>query len=720
MRELQDREMQAAIPKKSPRIHFSLRKFQKGTYFVDSAGFGPPPNDHVMEVQRRKELNYYGCKLLGTDWSKEDKRRLTNGVRQQSIELLSRPYIDRLSNTSAVQELKRLQEEINQISQLPDAELLIVNMEAIDWDKIADEQFQNSRTGADLQCYWQSVLRPVLNKQTWSRDEDKRLLRLAKKFSGRHWQQISLELGTNRSPYDCILRYQQCLNPVHLKRSWSAEEDASLKEAVQKHGAGNWILVASEIPGRTGQQCMHRWQKALMPGIKKGRWTAEEDEQLRLAVATYGAGNWSKIKLGVPSRTDAQCRERWVNVLDGKVKKGEWTREEDQKLLQLCQESQDNGGLFKWSEIASKMASGRTDSMCSRRWAQLNEASEVTEYFAKAMKKNALMMPHLSQRGRRRSKTKITVEDMDDDFVPEETKQKIEKLSVKVNKWKKRQAMGLPRGGRPRKPKTEDDDDEEPEAEVEMSDEASDQELMEYSIVQHDIEDVVEDLEDHEEVIRPSKPRGRPKRHHSEGTSNHGNKHPRTASVEVALPSDVAIASNYNMATSSNSVMSEVVNVILAQVAAQQAQQQQQLLAAGSSSNVEVVSGPALATSNELIIIENGLDSTNTVEVWAGGENNGANITGDVNQILERIGVEPPAGDAATAEDNVVVTEATTEIISQEIVEEETTTSEVTMETDNGALPNTVSTELPDNDVTTSVGETPDPAITIPTDTTET
>jgi len=56
------------------------------------------------------------------------------------------------------------------------------------------------------------------------------------------------------------------------------------------------------------------------------------------------------------------------------------------------------------------MASGRTDSMCSRRWAQLNEASEVTEYFAKAMKKNALMMPHLSQRGRRRSKTKITVE----------------------------------------------------------------------------------------------------------------------------------------------------------------------------------------------------------------------------------------------------------------------------------------------------------------------
>lgn len=286
----------------------------------------------------------------------------------------------------------------------------------------------------------------------------------------------------------------------------------------------------------------------------------------------------------------------------------------------------------------------------------------------------------------------------------------IEKLSVKVNKWKKRQAMGLPRGGRPRKPKTDDDDDE---PEPEMSDEASDQEMMEYSIVQHDIEDVVEDLEDEEEVIRPSKPRGRPKRRYSEGTGNHSNKHPRTASVEVTIPSDVAMTTNYNMATSSNSVMSEVVNVILAQVAAQAAQQQQ--LLAGNSSNVEVVSGPTLATSNELIIIENGLDSTNTVEVWAGGDGNGANITGDVNQILERIGVEPSPGETAAVEDNVVVTEATTEIVSQEIVEE--TTSEVTMPTDNDVLPNTVTTELPNNtDTTTSVDKSPDPAVTIPTD----
>ena len=32
--------------------------------------------------------------------------------------------------------------------------------------------------------------------------------------------------------------------------------------------------------------------------------------------------------------------------MDAKVKKGEWTREEDEKLLQLCQEYQDNGDYY--------------------------------------------------------------------------------------------------------------------------------------------------------------------------------------------------------------------------------------------------------------------------------------------------------------------------------------------------------------------------------------
>ena len=38
--------------------------------------------------------------------------------------------------------------------------------------------------------------------------------------------------------------------------------------------------IAKFIPGRNHAQCLQRWNKVLKPGLKKGKWSAEEDEQL--------------------------------------------------------------------------------------------------------------------------------------------------------------------------------------------------------------------------------------------------------------------------------------------------------------------------------------------------------------------------------------------------------------------------------------------------------
>ena len=170
-------------------------------------------------------------------------------------------------------------------------------------------------------------------------------------------------------------------------------------------------------------------------------------------------------------------------------------------------------------------------------------------------------------------------------------------------------------------------------------------------------------------MIQTTKPRGRPKRRHSEGIGNHSSKRPRTASVEVTLPADTT---SYSLPSTSSSIMSEVVNVILAQVASQQRQQQQQsqVLSDEVQENVEVMSAPP--HSNELIIIENSLDSTNTVEVWAGGEGGGANMTGEVNQILQRIGVEQSGETIQDPEGDVIVTGSAAEVVSQEIITVET------------------------------------------------
>ena len=34
------------------------------------------------------------------------------------------------------------------------------------------------------------------------------------------------------------------------------------------------------LPNRTCSQCMHRWEKVLRPGIRKGAWTVQEDVEL--------------------------------------------------------------------------------------------------------------------------------------------------------------------------------------------------------------------------------------------------------------------------------------------------------------------------------------------------------------------------------------------------------------------------------------------------------
>ena len=53
-------------------------------------------------------------------------------------------------------------------------------------------------------------------------------------------------------------------------------------------------------------QCLQRWRKVLAPGLKKGRWTAEEDELLRARVSR-GFKNWGEVAQDIPGRTFKQC-----------------------------------------------------------------------------------------------------------------------------------------------------------------------------------------------------------------------------------------------------------------------------------------------------------------------------------------------------------------------------------------------------------------------------
>lgn len=64
-------------------------------------------------------------------------------------------------------------------------------------------------------------------------------------------------------------------DPNILRGKWTAVEDELLKLAVKEYGGKNWRRIAGRIEGRTDVQCLHRWQKVLRPGLVKGPWTKE-------------------------------------------------------------------------------------------------------------------------------------------------------------------------------------------------------------------------------------------------------------------------------------------------------------------------------------------------------------------------------------------------------------------------------------------------------------
>ena len=95
---------------------------------------------------------------------------------------------------------------------------------------------------------------------------------------------------------------------------WKNTEDEILKAGVMKYGLNNWARIASLLNRKSAKQCKARWYEWLDPAIKKTEWTREEDEKL-LHLAKLMPTQWRTIA-PIVGRTATQCLERYERLLD--------------------------------------------------------------------------------------------------------------------------------------------------------------------------------------------------------------------------------------------------------------------------------------------------------------------------------------------------------------------------------------------------------------------
>ncbi|KAK3005780.1 hypothetical protein RJ639_017381 [Escallonia herrerae] len=111
-----------------------------------------------------------------------------------------------------------------------------------------------------------------------------------------------------------------CCDETGLKKGpWTPEEDDKLVKHIQEHGHRSWRALP-KLAGldRCGKSCRLRWTNYLRPDIKRGKFS-EEEEQTILNLHSILGNKWSAIAKHLPGRTDNGIKNFWNTHLKKKL-----------------------------------------------------------------------------------------------------------------------------------------------------------------------------------------------------------------------------------------------------------------------------------------------------------------------------------------------------------------------------------------------------------------
>uniref|UniRef100_A0A803LWY8 Uncharacterized protein n=1 Tax=Chenopodium quinoa TaxID=63459 RepID=A0A803LWY8_CHEQI len=96
------------------------------------------------------------------------------------------------------------------------------------------------------------------------------------------------------------------------KGPWSAEEDEVLIDFINKNGPRDWSSIQSKgLLPRTGKSCRLRWVNKLRPNLKVGCKFSAEEERIVVELQARLGNKWATIASHLTGRTDNDVKNFW-------------------------------------------------------------------------------------------------------------------------------------------------------------------------------------------------------------------------------------------------------------------------------------------------------------------------------------------------------------------------------------------------------------------------
>ncbi|CAJ1932015.1 unnamed protein product [Sphenostylis stenocarpa] len=113
-----------------------------------------------------------------------------------------------------------------------------------------------------------------------------------------------------------------CCEKTGLKKGpWTPEEDQKLIAFIEKQGHGSWRALPEKAGlRRCGKSCRLRWTNYLRPDIKRGKFSLQEEQTIIQLHALLG-NRWSAIASHLPKRTDNEIKNYWNTHLKKRLDK---------------------------------------------------------------------------------------------------------------------------------------------------------------------------------------------------------------------------------------------------------------------------------------------------------------------------------------------------------------------------------------------------------------